>query len=152
MAGHTENAIVIAAPMALVWDMTNDVRTWPSLFSEYESVEILSEDGPTVQFRLTMHPDESGTKWSWVSERTPEPRTRTVRARRVEPGPFEYMRIFWSYREVPGGTEMRWEQDFHLRPEAPIDDPAMAERINANSAVQMKRIKGLVEQAAEEST
>ncbi|GAB2953417.1 SRPBCC family protein [Nonomuraea fastidiosa] len=151
MAGHTENAIVIAAPMELVWDMTNDVSSWPSLFSEYESAEILSEDGPTVRFRLTMHPDENGKKWSWVSERTPDPRTRTVRARRVEPGPFEYMNIFWSYREVPGGIEMRWEQHFHLRPDAPVDDSTMTRRINANSAVQLKRIKDLVERAAEES-
>jgi hypothetical protein len=30
MAGHTDNAVVIAAPMDLVWDMTNDVENWPT--------------------------------------------------------------------------------------------------------------------------
>ncbi|MGH3898242.1 MAG: SRPBCC family protein, partial [Pseudonocardiaceae bacterium] len=28
--------------MELVWSMTNDVESWPQLFSEYASAEILS--------------------------------------------------------------------------------------------------------------
>ncbi len=44
MAGHTENEITIAAPVDLVWDMTNDVERWPQLFSEYASAEILSRE------------------------------------------------------------------------------------------------------------
>jgi ribosome-associated toxin RatA of RatAB toxin-antitoxin module len=150
VAGRTDNAIVIAAPMDLVWDMTNDVASWPSLFSEYAGAEILSRDPDTgtVRFRLTMHPDEQGRVWSWVSERTPDRATRTVRARRIETGPFEYMDITWRYREVAGGVEMRWVQEFHLRPDAPVDDTAMTERINRNTAVQMGLIQDKVEARA----
>jgi aromatase len=43
---------------------------------------------------------------------------------------------------------MRWVQDFHMKPEAPVDDATMAERITMNSAVQMERIKTIVEVAA----
>ena len=39
MAGHTDNEIVIAAPVDLVWDVTNDLENWPQLFSEYAAVE-----------------------------------------------------------------------------------------------------------------
>jgi NAD(P)-dependent dehydrogenase (short-subunit alcohol dehydrogenase family)/ribosome-associated toxin RatA of RatAB toxin-antitoxin module len=148
MAGHTDNAIVVAAPLRLVWEMTNDVESWPRLFSEYASAEILHREGDTVRFRLTMHPDENGTVWSWVSERTADPTTFEVDARRVEPGPFEYMRIRWTFREVAGGTEMRWVQDFQMRPDAPVDDGGMTERINTNTAVQLARIKAIVEAAA----
>jgi aromatase len=147
MAGHTDNAIIINAPMDLVWEMTNDVTTWPSLFSEYSAAEVLERAGDTVRFRLTMHPDEAGNAWSWVSERTVSPATRTVRARRIEPGWFEYMQILWSYRQTPDGVEMRWIQDFSMRPDAPLDDAAMTDRLNGNTAVQMKRICGLVEEA-----
>ncbi len=150
MAAHTENEIVIAAPMELVWEMTNDVASWPSLFSEYSAAQILERDGETVRFRLTMHPDENGDVWSWVSERTPDPKTRTVRARRVQTGPFEYMNIYWEYLQEDGGVRMRWVQDFHMKPEAPVDDAFMADRINRNSVVQMERIKSLVEQAAQQ--
>lgn len=148
MAAHTENEIVIDAPFPLVWRMTNDVPSWPSLFSEYAEAEILQHDGDTVRFRLSMHPDPDGKVWSWVSERTPDLATRTVRARRVEPGPFEFMEIFWDYEEAEGGTRIRWVQDFAMRPDAPVDDAAMADRINHNSAVQLARIKDLVEEAA----
>jgi aromatase len=148
MAAHTDNAIVISAPMDVVWSMTNDLASWPQLFSEYAGVEILDRHSETVRFRLTMHPDEYGSVWSWVSERTADRGTRTVRAHRVETGVFEYMNITWIYREVPAGVQMRWIQDFQMKPQAPVDDREMAERINRNTLVQMDRIRSLVEKAA----
>ncbi|WP_446215470.1 SRPBCC family protein [Micromonospora sp. IBHARD004] len=144
-AGHTENSVVIDAPLPLVWRVTNDVARWTELFTEYAVVEILEQTGDTVRFRLTMHPDENGISWSWVSERTAHPATRQVRAHRVETGPFEYMRIHWRYDEVPDGTRMTWVQDFAMRPTAPVDNAGMAERINANSRVQLAVIKERIE-------
>jgi aromatase len=148
MAAHTDNSIVISAPMNLVWNMTNDVPSWPHLFSEYAQADVLSRQDSTLRFRLTMHPDEDGRVWSWVSERTADVDTRTVRAHRVETGPFEYMNITWTYREVDGGVKLRWIQDFHMKPQAPVDDEEMTARINKNSTVQMARIKSVIEHAA----
>ncbi|WP_217141882.1 SRPBCC family protein [Streptomyces sp. AC627_RSS907] len=150
MAGHTDNEITIAAPMELVWDMTNDIENWPRLFSEYASVDVLERDGDRVTFRLTMHPDEQDRVWSWVSERVADPTTRTVRAHRVETGPFEYMNIVWEYSETPEGTRMRWVQDFAMKPEAPVDDAGMTDNINRNSRTQMALIRDRIEQAAGE--
>ncbi|HEY9373886.1 SRPBCC family protein [Streptomyces sp.] len=146
----TDNSIVIAAPMDLVWDMTNDVESWPQLFSEYAAAEILERDGATLRFRLTLHPDEDGAVWSWVSERTPDPATRTVRARRIETGPFEFMDLFWTYEQTDGGVEMRWRQEFTVRSGLPFGDKEMSDRLNTNTRREMARIKGLVEQAAAE--
>jgi aromatase len=146
-AAHTESSIVINAPMDLVWDMTNDVESWPHLFSEYAAAEIIARDGNTVRFRLTMHPDDNGKVWSWVSERVMDPQARAVHAYRVETGPFEFMNIDWTYRETSDGVEMRWVQDFHMKPNAPADDATMAEMITRNSAVQMERIKTIVQDA-----
>ncbi|MDQ7907415.1 SRPBCC family protein [Phytohabitans sp. ZYX-F-186] len=149
MAGHTENSVVINAARDLVWRITNDVAAWPELFSEYAAVQILRTTGNTVRFRLTMRPDERGRVWQWVSERTADPRTYTVHAHRVEPGPFEYMNIRWEFTEENGATLMRWTQDFQLRPDAPLNDAAMADRINRNSAREMRRIKALIEAVAD---
>jgi aromatase len=145
MPAHTENSIVIDAPLDLVWDVTNDVASWPDLFTEYATAEILDHTGDTVRFRLTMHPDENGKVWSWVSERTADPASHTVQAHRVETGPFEYMKIYWSYDAVDRGTQMRWVQDFQMKPTAPVDDTQMAERINKNSPIQMATIKEKIE-------
>jgi aromatase len=148
-AGHTDNSIVIDAAIDHVWRMTNDLPSWPDLFTEYAAVEVLEQSGPTVRFRLTMHPDENGRVWSWVSERTPDESTHEVVARRVEPGPFEFMDIRWSYAPEGTGTRMRWVQDFRMRPEAPVDTAGMTERIDANSKIQMAVIRDKVEAAAQ---
>ena len=150
MTGHTENEITIAAPLDLVWEMTNDVAGWPRLFSEYASAEILSREGNKVTFRLTMHPDDNGKVWSWVSEREADRDTLTVRARRVETGPFDHMNILWRYQEVPQGVRMVWTQDFAMKPEAPVDDDWMTDNINRNSKVQLALIRDRIEKTAAE--
>ncbi|MGW0146873.1 SRPBCC family protein [Streptomyces sp. NPDC003333] len=147
MAGHTENEITIAAPVDLVWDMTNDLERWPELFSEYASCEVLSREGDAVTFRLTMHPDENGKVWSWVSERVADREKLVVRARRIETGPFAYMNIVWEYEETRDGTRMHWTQDFEMKPDAPVDDAGMTEIINRNSPIQMRLIRDRVEAA-----
>jgi aromatase len=146
--GHVDNSVLIEADFDLVWDVTNDVEHWPELFTEYASAEILERSGDTVRFRLTMHPDENGTAWSWVSERTLDRAARRVVARRVEPGPFDFMDIEWTYTSEANGTRMRWVQDFRMRADAPVDTAAMTYRINTNTAVQMDVIRHKVERLA----
>lgn len=149
MGARTENEIVINAPLDLVWDMTNDVESWPTLYTEYSKAEILGQDGATVRFRLHTHPDADGQVWTWVSERTTDPATRTVRARRIETGPLlERMDIFWDYTQTPAGVRMRWVQDFELRPTAPTDDAGAIAFLNRETKVQMAHIKEVVEAAA----
>jgi aromatase len=148
MAGHTDNEIVIDAPLDLVWAMTNDIPTWTTLFSEYSEATVLAEKDGTIRFRLALHPDENGKVWSWVSARTPDEATHTVRSQRVETGPFKYMWIFWEYFETPDGTRMRWVQDFEMKPQAPVGDQAMQDRLNTNTPVQLRLIKDKVEAAA----
>ena len=149
MAAHTENEVVIQAPMDLVWSMTNDIPNWPHLFSEYSAADVLERrpDG-TILFRLALQPDESGKVWDWVSARTPDESTRTVRSQRVQTGPFKYMWIFWEYLQTDAGVRMRWVQDFEMKPGLPVDDEAMRARLMRNTPVQMNLIKDKVEQAA----
>jgi aromatase len=145
MTARTENSVFINAPLDLVWSRTNDVANWPHLFTEYAKAEVLAEEDGRVRFRLTMHPDENGNEWSWVSERVADRTTRVVLAHRVEPGPFRFMQIRWTYDEVDDGVLMRWVQEFEMRPGAPVDDAAMAENINTNSPSQMAAIKAKLE-------
>jgi aromatase len=146
MAGRTDNTVVIRAPLQLAWEMTNDVESWPTLFTEYSAVEILGREGNTVRFRLTMHPDENGKAWSWVSERTIDPVQHTVESRRLETGPFEYMHISWIYSPAgEGKTQMRWIQEFAVKASAPVDDDQAAAHLNQKTRHEMERIKQVVE-------
>ena len=148
MGAHTDNSIVIDAPLETVWEITNDVEKWPSLFTEYSEATILERKADMVRFRLSTHPDENGKVWSWVSERTSDPKTHTVKAHRVETGPFEYMNIEWYYEPAGSGTKMRWVQDFHMKPAAPANDEQMEEYINKNTRTQMAVIKEHIEKRA----
>ena len=152
MAAHTDNEVVIEAPLQYVWDRMMDIEDWPNLFSEYAKAEVTEEDGNTVQFRLTTHPDPDyeDQVWSWVSERVADPETHTSKSRRIETGPFEFMNIEWHFEEADGGTKMRWVQDFSMKPEAPADDAGAEEYMNKNTKVQMGIIKEKLEKAAAE--
>jgi aromatase len=146
----TDNSIVIDGPLELVWEMMTDVESWPNLFTEYASAEILERDGNTIQFRLTTHPDPDydGQVWSWVSERTIDPESHTTKSHRIETGPFEYMKIDWFFEEVDDGTMMRWVQDFSMKPEAPATNEETEEYLNRNTKEQMSVLKGRLEEAA----
>ena len=63
---------------------------------------MIEQDGDTIQFRLTTHPDPEydGQVWSWVSERIADPASYTSKSKRIETGPFEYMNIEWYFEEV----------------------------------------------------
>jgi 2,3-dihydroxybenzoate-AMP ligase len=146
VSGHLDNDLIIEAPLDLVWDIANDVEHWPELFiMEYAAAEVLEVDGDRKTFRLTTVPDEEGKQYSWVSERIADPVTHTVNARRMGTGPFLYMHIFQHFSEVPSGTRLRWVQDFEVLPGAPFTTEQMAERIGANSLVQLRRHKEFIE-------
>ena len=153
MAAHTDNSVVVNAPRDFVWERMMDVPSWPDLFSEYAAAEVVSEDGNTIQFRLTTHPDPDydGKVWSWVSERTADPENYRSKSRRIETGPFEYMNIDWEFEEVDGGTKMRWVQDFSMKPDAPADDATAEDYMNKNTKTQMGVIKERLEKAAAET-
>jgi aromatase len=147
MPAHTDNEVVINAPLDVVWEKMNDVENWPDLFSEYAKAEVLEREGNTMRFRLTTHPDPEydGQVWTWVSERTVDPETHSVKAYRIETGPFDHMNIEWYFEPVDDGTKMRWVQDFSMKPTAPADDEQAQEYINRNTREQMNVIKERLE-------
>jgi len=144
---HVDNSVVIGKPIDEVWERMNDVESWPSLFSEYAQAEILEREGNTIKFRLTTHPDPEydGQVWTWVSERTVDPESKSVKAHRIETGPFEYMNIEWYFQPKDGGTEMRWVQEFSMKETAPANDEQATEYLNKNTKEQMSVIKERIE-------
>jgi len=147
---RTDNSVMIEAPLDFVWERMNDVENWPNLFSEYAKAEVLERDGDTIRFRLTTHPDPEydGQVWTWVSERTVDPATHSVKAHRIETGPFDHMNIEWYFEPVNGSTRMRWVQEFSMKPSAPASDDEAQEYINRNTKQQMEVIRERLQEAA----
>lgn len=148
---RTVNHVDIAAPIAFVWAALVDVAGWPDLFTEYRSVEVLERSENAVTFRLTLHPDEHGTVWSWVSRRRWNRDTWTARAWRLEKGPFAFMRLVWTFESIEADrTRMTWAQEFRMKPDAPLNDAGMTARVNANSVTEMATIAHRIEQRRHE--
>ncbi len=146
--GYIRNAVLIQAPVEDVFRLTNNVRIWPELFTEYASVEVLEETENRVTFRLTTHPDETDTQWSWVSTRsTNSERKSTYSERNPSSGPFKQMTIRWWYDSV-GDTDtvMTWEQEFTMKPEAPFTEEHATNHLNMQTRIQQRIIKERVEQ------
>jgi aromatase len=146
--GYTRNTVLIHAPLEDVFTLTNNVRSWPDLFTEYAASEVLEEQENSVTFRLTTHPDESGTQWSWISTRWTDAERKSTRSERdPSNGPFQQMTIRWWYDSVSTtDTIMTWEQEFTMKPGAPIDDAHATNHLNTQTKIQQRVIKERIEQ------
>lgn len=148
--GYIRNAITIELPVDEVFRLTNDVRTWPDLFSEYKSSEVITETPGDVTFRLTTHPDENGQSWSWIARRqTNFERRSTYSEREPSSGPFAKMQIRWWYDSLsPTISLMTWEQEFTIKPGAPVSDQEAINYLNKQTRIQQQVIKERLENMA----
>jgi len=146
--GYTRNTVLIHAPLEDVFTLTNNVSSWPDLFTEYAAAEVLEEQENKVTFRLTTHPDESGTQWSWISTRWTDAERKSTRSERdPSNGPFQQMTIRWWY-DSAGATDtvMTWEQEFTMKPGAPFSDAHATKHLNTQTKIQQSVIKERIEQ------
>lgn len=145
--GYIRNAILIEAPVDDVFRLTNDVRTWPTLFTEYKSSEVIEESNSSVTFRLTTHPDEDGNHWSWIARRqTNLERKSTFSERMPSSGPFAVMTIRWWYDGISKtSTMMTWEQEFTMKSAAPVSEEQATNYLNKQSKIQQQAIKEKIE-------
>lgn len=149
--GYIRNAVSIHASIEDVFKLTNNVRTWPDLFTEYASSEVLEEAENRITFRLTTKPDETGTQWSWIATRwTNTDRKSTYSERDPSSGPFKQMAIRWWYDSVGlTDTVMTWEQEFTMKPEAPFGDEHATKHLNGQTQIQQHEIKEKIERMTE---
>jgi aromatase len=139
--GHTCNSIVINADYNKVFDMSNDIEKWQDYFDEYTKSEVVEKSDTKLVFNLT---HKNGN--SWQSYRLLFKDQKFTYASRVEPMfPFVYMKIIWLYRDVDGGTEMTWIQDFKMADGAKFNDEKFEELLNEHSANNLKRFKNIIE-------
>ena len=139
---HTVNSIVIDAPYDKIFDLSNDISRWKEYFNEYTESNVLEKEANKITFQLT---HQNGN--SWKSYRLLFKDDKFAYAARIEPMfPFEYMKIIWFYREVEGGIEMTWVQDFKMDSKAKYTDEQVEELINKHSKTNLRRFKEIIEE------
>ena len=144
--GHTCNSIIINAPYAKVFDISNDIPRWTELFGgEYKKAEVVKKEANKITFRLT---DDEGK--SWQSWRLLYKENYFAYAEREEPkSPFKYMKIIWLYTYKPEGIEMTWIQHFEMDEKAKFNDQQVEGFINTHSRDNLKIFKEVIERESQ---
>ena len=142
---HTVNSILIKAPYALVFDISNDIERWTELFgNEYKEAKIITREGNKLTFRLT---DDEGR--SWQSFRLLFKDYNFAYAQKLPPEfPFKYMKIIWLYTPNSEGIQMSWIQDFKMDQKAKFTYSQVEEMIDKHSQENLLIFKKIIEQEA----
>lgn len=140
-----QHAIRIQRPPREVFDITNDIDNWKTLFNEYGHSEVVKREDAGRFTRLVFRlRNTEGAEWqSW---RILDYDTLTAIAEREEPlFPFIYMHLKWTYQPDADGTVMTWTQDFEVDPALGIPEPDVMAKMDAHGRDNQRRIKELIE-------
>jgi alkylation response protein AidB-like acyl-CoA dehydrogenase len=109
-----DHVVTVKAPLDTVWDAVNDLALWPSLLDGERTVQLLLRSAGSRRFEVT---DQFG---SWVLEQTLDRERRTTDLARPDGDASGQLTDQLSFREVSGGTEVRWRREEPGPPRLPV--------------------------------
>lgn len=150
---HTENSIVIHAPLCCIFALGANIGDWPQILPHYRWVTVLSNDGRVKQAEMAARRDRFPVKWRTAQIVLPEEgRIVFVHTGGITRG----MYVEWTLRELPaaegGGVRVTIAHDLTY-PIAPLTG-WFAHRVVGELFVSyiagktLDRIKQLAEQDA----
>ncbi|WP_409018197.1 SRPBCC family protein [Caballeronia sp. LZ035] len=136
-----DRAIEINVPLDYAFQVSNDLRQWPLIMSEYRKVSILRTEGRKIWFKIS---HTSGQEW--ISWRVIVPEVPFAYAERFDPlTPFEYMHILWTYHRSSLGTRMSWSM------QCVVEDAGREEEIQtyleSHTAENQQKMKEYLEES-----
>ncbi|MFJ3880931.1 aromatase/cyclase [Streptomyces sp. NPDC090077] len=142
---HTSYSVDVAAPAGVVYALIADTTQWPLFVPPSVHVERLDFDG--TRDRFGMWATANGTVTSWVSQRSLDPRRRTIDFHQEVPAPpATAMGGRWAVEELgPARSRLHLVHRFAVRD----DDPAGAEWLtratDTNSRAELDQLKETAE-------
>ncbi|MFL3866646.1 polyketide cyclase [Streptomyces griseobrunneus] len=124
------------------------MESWPQIFSDYDSVEVLERSSDVVRYRMTTRPEGKDGYFTWVVEQEGNRDALAARSRRVEPAHFEFFETRWEFEELPQGVNVRRIHDFAMKPTASDDDHAMTQKIDQDEKVELEELRTWAERQA----
>lgn len=106
---HTENSIVIRAPLGLAFQLAAHIDGWPDILDHYRYVRILEEVRPCVR-RVKMSARRNGIPVGWTSLQETDSMRREIRYHHVG-GVTRGMDVVWRFSDVAGGCTVTIEHD-----------------------------------------
>jgi len=101
MSVHTENSILIKAPLSKIFETTSDLLLWPKVLPHYRWIRILRTDSDGLIVKMAAR--RGWLPIQWTSRFQVDPATPELR--------FEHLKAFtrgmkvqWSYTPTPDGV------------------------------------------------
>ncbi|MFC7440320.1 SRPBCC family protein [Laceyella putida] len=152
MPGKTHHSIEIHAPIDYVFDLMNDIEKWPSLFTQFEKVEVLSKGDDRIEFVLQTSPDEEGNGHAWTILCHIDEDHYQVFFSKKDPYPLSYIKIKSTYDPMNDYlTVMTWKKEFDVDPKSNVNVEQVEEYINKMSEIQIVIVKEQIERMYRQS-
>lgn len=109
---HTENRILVDAPVRRVYELAARIEDWPRILPHYRYVQVVdgAVGGDRHSRLVRMGAQRSGIPVRWTALQHLDPRRRTVRYRHVG-GVTRGMDVLWTLQPAAGGTEVLIEHE-----------------------------------------
>lgn len=128
---HTENSIIMNAPLEKIFETAADLSLWPNILPHYRWIQFL-EKSPTKNVvkmaarRRVPAFGRAGIPVQWTSEQEIDREKMEVRFHHLRAFT-KGMRVVWTFTPTDGGVEVRIRH--HLNPNIPLIGKFIADRI-----------------------
>ncbi|HUI08599.1 MAG TPA: SRPBCC family protein [Verrucomicrobiae bacterium] len=104
MIVHTENSIVIRAPLERVFQTTANVLLWPSILPHYRWIRVLETSGDGLIVKMAAR--RAGLPIQWTSRFRVDDAARELHFQHLKAFT-RGMNVKWTYTPAPGGVLVR---------------------------------------------
>jgi len=143
---NVETTTLIQAPLAKVYAISKDNRSFPEFMKDVKSLEIIEEkDGKVVSDWVGIVPN-FGIKMRWRQEDSWDDAAKTCHFRQVS-GDFDSMEGDWEFHEENGGT--RFDSKMEYEYTVPTLGPLVKKVIHGIVTKNMENLLGAIKARAE---
>lgn len=100
---HLARSVDVAAPASRIYELAQDVASWPSILPHYRWVRVLSEHGLEREVEMAARRDWIPVRWT--ARQTLDPSTPRIGFKHLS-GWTKGMTVAWTFEPCPGGTRV----------------------------------------------
>jgi ribosome-associated toxin RatA of RatAB toxin-antitoxin module len=109
---HTENSVVIHAPLDVIYRYASEIDHWPEILPHYRWVRVMRRDGNRRLAEMAARRDWIPVRWTAVQELFPD--TPQITYHHVG-GITKGMDVVWTFERRPEEIKVSIQHDLQLR-------------------------------------
>lgn len=128
---HTENSIIVSAPLERIFETAADLSLWPVILPHYRWIRFIERSPYRNVVRMAARRKcppfrRAGIPVQWTSEQEIDREKMEIRFHHLKAFT-KGMRVAWTFTQIDDGVEVRIKHD--LKPTIPIIGKFVTEKI-----------------------